>query len=42
MSEKSCPISVPGLTNMPKNTKRERPPETFYFCMGLVRHALQY
>ena len=21
MSEKSCPKSVPGLTNMPKNTK---------------------
>ena len=33
MSKKSCPKSVPGLTNMPKNTK----PIT-----GLVRHCLQY
>ena len=30
MSEKSCPKSVPGLTNMPKNTKMVSPPVTFY------------
>ena len=42
MSEKSCPKSIPGLTNMPKNTKQVSPPETFYFYMGLVRHCLQY
>ena len=33
MSKTSCPKSVPGLTNMPKNTKP---------TMGLVRHCLQY
>ena len=40
MSEKSCPKSIPGLINMPKNAKQESPPETFYLCMGLVRHCL--
>ena len=29
MSEKSCPKSVPGLTNMPKNNKMVSPPVTF-------------
>ena len=29
MSEKSCRKSVPGLTNMPKITKKVSPPETF-------------
>ena len=29
MSEKSCPKSVPDLTNMPKNTKMVSPPVTF-------------
>ena len=42
MSEKSCPNSVPGITNMPKNTKQVSLPETFSFCMGLVRHCHQY
>ena len=42
MSEKSCPKSVPGLTNMPKKYQTGSPPGTFYFCMELVRHCLQY
>ena len=29
MSEKSCPKSVPVLTNMPKNTKKVSQPVTF-------------
>ena len=29
MSKKSCPKSVPGLTNMPKNIKQASPPATF-------------
>ena len=34
MSEKSCPKSVPGLTNMPKNTKMVSPPLTFILLYG--------
>ena len=29
MSQKSCPKSVPGLTNLPKNTKKVSLPVTF-------------
>ena len=42
MSEKSCNKSVPGLTNMPKNTNHVSAPVTFILRMGLVRHCLQY
>ena len=35
MSEKSCPKSVPGLTNKPKkNTKHVSPPQTFSLLHG--------
>ena len=36
MSEKSCPKSVPGLTNMLKNyTKPVSPPVTFILLHGI-------
>ena len=35
MSEKSCPKSVPGLTNMPKNTKMVSAPVTFTLLYGI-------
>ena len=35
MSEKSCPKFVPGLTNMPENTKQVNPPVTF-----ILLHAI--
>ena len=37
MSKKSCPKTVPGLNNMPKNTKKVSPPIKFihYIFMGL-------
>ena len=36
MSEKSCPKSVPGLTNMLKNyTKQVSPPVTFILLHGI-------
>ena len=33
--EKSCPKSVLGLTNIPKNTKKLRPPVTFILLHGI-------
>ena len=35
MSEKSCPKSVPGLTNMPKNTEMISAPVTFILLHGI-------
>ena len=35
MSEKSCPKSVPGLTNKPKNIKMVSPPITFILLYGI-------
>ena len=35
MSEKSCPKSVLGLTNMPKNTKMVSPPVIFIHLYGI-------
>ena len=35
VSEKSCPKSVFGLTNMPKNTKKLIPPVTFIILRGI-------
>ena len=35
MSEKSCPKSVPSLTNTPKNTKQVSPPVTFVLLHGI-------
>ena len=35
MSEKPCPKSVPGLTNMPKNTKMVSAPVTFILLHGI-------
>ena len=35
MSEKSCPKSVPGLINMPKNTKQVSLPVTFILLHGI-------
>ena len=35
MSEKSCPKSVPGLTNMLNNTKMVSPPVTFILLYGI-------
>ena len=37
MSEKSCPKSILGLTNMPKNTKKVSPPVTFILLHGIVQ-----
>ena len=35
MSEKSCPISVSGLTNMQKNPKKVSPPVTYKHLHGI-------
>ena len=35
MSQKCCPKSVPGLSNMPKNTKKVSPPVTFILLDGI-------
>ena len=35
MSEKVCPKSIPGLTNIPKNTKKVNPPVTFILLYGI-------
>ena len=35
MFENSCPKSVPGLTNIPKNTKQVSPPATFTLLHGI-------
>ena len=35
MSKNFCPKSVPGLTNMPKNTKQGSPPVTFILLHGI-------
>ena len=35
MSEKSCPKSVPGLTNIPKNTKNISPLVRFILLHGI-------
>ena len=35
MSEKPCPESVTGLTNLPENTKQVSPPITF-----ILLHAI--
>ena len=35
MSKKSRPKSLPGLTNMPKNTKHVSPPVTFILLHGI-------
>ena len=35
MPKKSCPKSVPGLTNMPKNTKKVSPLVTFILLPGI-------
>ena len=35
MSQKSYLKSVPGITNMPKNTKRVSPPVTFILLHGI-------
>ena len=35
MSEISCPKSVLGLTNMPKNTKMVSPPVTIILLHGI-------
>ena len=37
MSEKICPKSVSGLTNIPKNTKKVSPPLTFILLNGVVQ-----
>ena len=35
LSKKSCPKSVPGLTNIPKNTKKVSPLVTLIFLHGI-------
>ena len=35
MSEKSCPKSVPGLTNMSRNTKQVSPAVAFILLHGI-------
>ena len=35
MSKKSCPKSVPGLTNVLKNTKMVSPPVIFILLYGI-------
>ena len=42
MSEKSCPKSVPGLTNMSKKYQTSKPTRNILLLLGLVRHCLQY
>ena len=41
MLKKSCPKSIPAVSNMLEITKKINLPVT-YFCMGLVRHCLKY
>ena len=42
MSEKSCPESIPGLTNMQKKYQTGKPTRNILLLLGLVRHCLQY
>ena len=35
MSDKSCPKSIPGLTNMQRNAKKVIPPATFILLHGI-------
>ena len=37
MSEKSCPKSVLGLTNMPKKYQIGKPTRNIYLCLGLIK-----
>ena len=39
MSKKSCAKSVPGLTNMPKNTKKISPP-VIYILLHRIGQTL--
>ena len=42
MSEKSCPISVPGLTNMPNKYQTGKPTRNIYTSAWDWSDSLQY